>query len=170
MRWFLENWTIWSRHASQHAVQTTVVSASFRCFLNGDCAWTASWEYGLSVLHWPIFGSIMPHVDNRHRFIAGRRILRGSLGQLFDNDVVDSLFEHCVPCDTEMAYYITARHLDCMGFGDGMAADMQLGPLLFLQVPQCCLSNLNFQNSYSIAGSSHKGMCWVYSASVHWTS
>lgn len=57
----------------------------------------------------------------------------------FDNDVVDSLFEHCVPCDTELAYYITARHLDCMGFGDGTAADMQLGPLLFLQVSAVCL-------------------------------
>lgn len=169
MRWFLENWTIWSRHASQHAVQTTVVSASFRCFLNGDCAWTASWEYGLSVLHWPIFGSIMPHVDNRRRFIAGRRILRGSLGQFFWQwRCWQSLWALCTMWHRNgVLYNCTAPRLHGIWRWHGCRHATRT---TVVPAGQCCLSNLNFQNSYSIAGSSHKGMCWVYSASVHWTS
>lgn len=79
----------------------------------------------------------MPHVDNR-RWTTNTARLTGTVFSTMTLLTVS--FEHCVPCDTGLAYYyISARHLDCMRFGDGTAADMQLGPLLFLQVSAVCL-------------------------------
>ncbi|XP_070392690.1 uncharacterized protein [Dermacentor albipictus] len=51
----------------------------------------------------------------------------------FDHDVDGRLVEHCEARDPGLAY-IAAHHLDCVGFRAGTLADMQLTPLLFLQV------------------------------------